>query len=104
MPYHIFLNNRSWGLRRIVLFVPAGQVSQKCEYPLQTVYENTSKVEVKGVLPLWWRVGVTLKSAAEINPVTGKKEFLQRIKLTFFPVSPGNIFYAFSLSLLPQFW
>jgi hypothetical protein len=48
------------------------------------VDENTSKVGVKGVLPLgcfplWGREGVTLIATAEIN-LERKKEFLQSIK------------------------
>jgi hypothetical protein len=45
----------------------------------------TSKVGVKGVLPLgclplWGREGVTLIATAEINLVTGKKNFCKSIK------------------------
>ena len=37
-----------------------------------------------GCLPLWGREGVTLIAAAEINLVTGKKNFLQNMKIELF--------------------
>ena len=59
-------------------FRPRRQGIPKNAITPQKVDENTSKVGVKGVLPLgclplWGREGVTLIAAAEINLVTGKR-------------------------------
>ena len=79
MTQYVFLNNALGGSSTWCLHSRRQGTPQNAIAP-RNVDENTSKVGVKGVLPLgclplWGREGVTLIAAAEINLVTEKKNF-----------------------------
>ena len=78
--YNTFSSKIALGGSSTSCFRPRRQGIPKNVIAPQKVDENTSKVGVKGVLPacclpLWGREGVTLIAIAEINLVTGKKNF-----------------------------